>query len=552
LSFVQDVVRDIAYRTLSRRERSALHLAAADYLGELGDEELVEAQAEHLYEAYGAARDTDAAASIAGRAISALAIAARRAMTLRVPERALEHLQRALEMVVEPDLRATLLADTALAALAAARFDIAEDVLRRSIAGADERGDRRGGARARAQLASVLLSEERHASAIGDLEEALRNMGDATADPIGIELLGQLARAHALVGDNEAAIGQSERALAAARQLDLPALAVDALTTLGTARARNGEEAAGLADLRMAVDEAERRGIIRAELRARNNLAWLAVLDDPRITLQTARAGLAAAVRMGVGDMAVQLTLVICAVSVELGNWVDALALIDDAQTRPSAASHRADLAASEAIIRSLRGERAATTALGQLTLDAETDPQTRAGVDHARAWHALLAGDYRNCLRLADAAAEYSLGADKWAAVVIGTRACLWSGDAASARMHVRWLEAASVRGRAAEAALRTAQAGVAAVAGDSGGAEKIYERAMGEWRTLELPLPLALCLAERYAFLGRDAAVKSSADLHEAEAILTSLGARGAVRAVRRLARYGREALSEKNSGS
>jgi class 3 adenylate cyclase len=551
LSFVQDVVRDIAYRTLSRRERSALHLAAADYLGGLGDEELVEAQAEHLYEAHAAARDTDAAAPIAKRAVSELAVAARRAMTLRVPERALEHLQRALEMVVEPDVRTTLLADTALAARAAARFDVAEEVLRLSIAAADERGDRRAGARARAQLASVLLSEERHASAIGDLEEALSNMGDATADPIGVELLGQLARANVLIGANEAAIEQSQRALAAARRLDLPALAVDALTTLGTARARKGDEGAGLADLRTAVEEAELRGIVRAELRARNNLAWLAVLDDPHVTLQTARAGLDVALRMGVGDMAVQLALVVCVVSVELGNWVDALALIDDARTRPSAASHRADLAASEAMIRSLRGDRAATAALDQLTLDAETDRQAQAGVDLARAWHALLAGDYENCLRLADAATEHSLGADQWAAMVIGARACLWSGDAAAARIHIERLEAASGPGRAAEAALHTAQAGGAALAGDSAAADKSYTRAVDGWRALDVPLPLALCLAERHALLQRDA-VKNSADLHEAEAILTSLGARGAVRAVRRLARYGREALSEKNSGN
>ena len=48
LSFVQEVVRDVAYSTVSMRDRRRLHLAAADHLETLDDEELVEAVAEHL------------------------------------------------------------------------------------------------------------------------------------------------------------------------------------------------------------------------------------------------------------------------------------------------------------------------------------------------------------------------------------------------------------------------------------------------------------------------------------------------------------------------
>ena len=57
LAFVQEVVHDVAYSTVSLRDRRTLHLAAADHLEALRDEELVEAVAEHLVAAHSAAPD---------------------------------------------------------------------------------------------------------------------------------------------------------------------------------------------------------------------------------------------------------------------------------------------------------------------------------------------------------------------------------------------------------------------------------------------------------------------------------------------------------------
>ena len=51
LVFVQDLVREVAYHTLARTERRALHLAAARYLETL-DEDVAEQLAGHLVEAH--------------------------------------------------------------------------------------------------------------------------------------------------------------------------------------------------------------------------------------------------------------------------------------------------------------------------------------------------------------------------------------------------------------------------------------------------------------------------------------------------------------------
>ncbi|HXH96269.1 MAG TPA: adenylate/guanylate cyclase domain-containing protein, partial [Gaiellaceae bacterium] len=71
--FLQDLVRRVAYETLSRHDRRSRHLAAADYLASgLGEEEAVEVVASHLLDAHRAAPDAPDAAEIRDRAREAL------------------------------------------------------------------------------------------------------------------------------------------------------------------------------------------------------------------------------------------------------------------------------------------------------------------------------------------------------------------------------------------------------------------------------------------------------------------------------------------------
>jgi predicted ATPase len=52
-TFLQDLLRHVAYETLPKRERREKHLAAADQLAAtLGEDEVAEVIASHLLEAY--------------------------------------------------------------------------------------------------------------------------------------------------------------------------------------------------------------------------------------------------------------------------------------------------------------------------------------------------------------------------------------------------------------------------------------------------------------------------------------------------------------------
>src|SRR5579859_2788592 len=81
--FLQDLVRHVAYETLSRRERRARHLTAAEHLSSaLAEDEVTEVVASHLVEAYRLDPEADDAAEIRNRASLALVGAAERAGSL--------------------------------------------------------------------------------------------------------------------------------------------------------------------------------------------------------------------------------------------------------------------------------------------------------------------------------------------------------------------------------------------------------------------------------------------------------------------------------------
>jgi class 3 adenylate cyclase len=519
LAFVQDLVRELAYRTLARSERQAGHLAAARYFESVGDEEFVESSAAHLAAAFTADPGNPEADPIGRQARDLLERSARRALSLHAPERALVNLERALAMPAELGERITLLEQAATAAARAGRLSTAERHLRELITMAPpSQGDRH-----RAQLASVLLMSHQNAPALAELESAV-GAGTATA-----ELVGQLARAHLLIGRDAEAVRWAQRALGLATRGDQRAVALDARITLGTGRVRAGHEAAGIRDLRAVVAEARANGLQTTELRARNNLAWLEVVDDPHRTFEIARDGGAVAARIGMLDWAVQMAELGCLAAIETGDWdwaLDTQARFDE---RPISDAYRLDLAASASIIRALRGLERPLEPLEALEpVDAETDPQDLAAADHARGWAAFLSGDPTSAAAHAQQGAERALGAERLRGLDLVARAHLWTGDLSALRDTVSAIDAMGVKGRWADAVAATLSAGISALEGEAGAAAG-YATAAAAWRELDLPLHLALCLLEWHRFVGAEAAT-----LAEARSVCDRLGARGLDRLV------------------
>ncbi|HUH17224.1 MAG TPA: AAA family ATPase [Methylomirabilota bacterium] len=527
ISFVQDVVREVAYRTLSRRERRALHLAAARYLDSLGDEELVEALAGHLVHAHQAEPSHADAAATALRARDTLGRAGRRALVLHSPERAADHFEQALALAGTDGERAELLAEAAASARLAARFEIAEAHLREHIAHAATAGDTTVAGRATAQLASLLLQLQRNDSALAELERATTAIDRRAPDPATAELAAQLARAQMLRGAYDDALAWAQRALDDARALNLGPIATDVLVTRGTTRWSAGSHEEGLADLREAIDLARAGEQLSTELRARNNLAWLSMADDPHVTFETAVEGARLATEMGVGDMMLQLAEVAASAALETGDWERAVALIAEIEPTRMAASHRIDFALLRATYAALRGDVDPAAPIDELgPLPPDTDQQLIGAVAVARSWIAFAAGDHETARRLADEAASASLGVAKHDALALAVRCCVRIGDAAGAAERIDSLERLELWGRTAATTEEGLRAALSALTGEAAEARAAFGRATAALRAIGLPLRLGLTLADQHLVGAGGRQTRS-----QALATLRALGADGLV---------------------
>ncbi len=107
-AFVQALVREVAYGTLSKRDRRARHLTAARHLESLGDEELAGVVASHFVAAYRAAPDGPAGEAVAAQARVSLLATADRAEALGALGQAIDALTSALEVTRDPSDHARL------------------------------------------------------------------------------------------------------------------------------------------------------------------------------------------------------------------------------------------------------------------------------------------------------------------------------------------------------------------------------------------------------------------------------------------------------------
>ena len=99
--FLQDLVRHVAYETLSKRERLIGHLAAAEYLivAFADDDEVVEVVASHYLAAYEAAPDADDAEETRKKAQLMLARAGERAASVGAAVEAQRYFEQSADLV---------------------------------------------------------------------------------------------------------------------------------------------------------------------------------------------------------------------------------------------------------------------------------------------------------------------------------------------------------------------------------------------------------------------------------------------------------------------
>jgi tetratricopeptide (TPR) repeat protein len=249
--FLQDLVRHVAYETLSKRERRARHLAAAAHLhaafGE-DEDEVVEVIASHYLAALEAVPDADDATEIVSMARATLVRAGERAESLAAAAEARRYFERAVELADDPSERARLLDRAGEMAMRAADTDAARALFDESIVLYEERGDTHAAARVLAKLSRLDANTGRRDEAIARAERAFAVIAQDAPDEGLAVLAARLAILHWFSGDSERADERAEFALDIAEAHAFPeALALALRARAGIAYTRGHmQEAEGL------------------------------------------------------------------------------------------------------------------------------------------------------------------------------------------------------------------------------------------------------------------------------------------------------------------
>ena len=282
--FLQELLRQVAYETLSRRDRKSRHLAAVSALEltfEGADQEVPEVIASHLLAACEAAPDDPDAPEIRERARAALAQAGERAAALAAPEEAQRYLDQAAALAANDRLIAAgLLERAGTLALQAGDSAGARERLEQAIDLYDREATAPAAARAGVALADVDLAEGSLEEGIRRLEAALSTLEEEGVSAELADTYASLGRLQILRGDPEAGAVTLERALHLAEALALDETFVQALTSKAVVLMREGRHAEARILLEGAVGRAPTRDHYHGWWRSANNLTQALLHSD--------------------------------------------------------------------------------------------------------------------------------------------------------------------------------------------------------------------------------------------------------------------------------
>jgi class 3 adenylate cyclase/tetratricopeptide (TPR) repeat protein len=521
--FLQDLVKRVAYETLSKRDRKEKHLAVATWFeSSWGGEErdVVEVVASHYLEAFNLAPQDPDADVVKERAADVLFQAGERAASLAANAEAERYFQKAAELVGAPIRQAELLDHAGEAAWKTGRADAASQQWERSIAIYESEGKSHAAARVSAALGRVEASRGHIDQALERMERAYVVLANDPPDADLAILADGLGALHLMAGDREKAMRLNEKALDIAEALRLPEMLSQALNTKAAILATgHAEEALALFEhaLKLALDNS----LHSAALRAYNNLANAYNSGDRyRDGLPLLRDLLALARK--VGDRVSELSTVgeLTYVLMQLGEWDEAtelassipeselheaggelLSLVTFAETYV----HRGQLQESKKLISTF--ERMATS----------DDVQERGSYLAARACLLRGTGNFGDALSDAEEAVAAALevfGPQHQAvksAIVEAVESAFSLGDYAKVRDLVAWIDALRpgerpqyLRGQAARFRGRLGSIG------DPGVVEPAFIEAAEIFSQIGMPFWLAVTQLEHAEWLmanGRDA---------------------------------------------
>jgi class 3 adenylate cyclase/tetratricopeptide (TPR) repeat protein len=335
--FVQDLVRSVAYGTLTRRDRKVRHLSAAAYLESSWSEEegVAEVIASHLLEAFEADADAPDAAALRQRACDALVRAGDHAASLAAAASAEHYYERALALADPVDQAAlhTRAGQMAWQQLhtASARRHLDEAVALHAAAG-------RVGAAARTSvtLADIDSHELKRDQAADRMERAFAELSATESGAVDHEddlaiVAAEVARRLVLADRSpDVAMDRVELALTIAeRRGDWPVFC-EAINTKGMILGGRGRREEARALLACALDHALATDNHPAALRAYNNIAADLQSSDPGRASAYTDKGIALARLLGRRREEIMFVIGQLPALIDLGRWDAATTVVAD------------------------------------------------------------------------------------------------------------------------------------------------------------------------------------------------------------------------------
>jgi len=281
--FLQDLVRKVAYETLSKKDRKAKQLAAAAIIESSGgdESETVEVVAAHYLAAYREAPAASDAAHIRDKTRGLLIRAGERAASLAAPAEAQRYFTQAIELTDRSDTKADLLERAGQMALQGGGLERARADFELAMGIFASAGDGHSFARVTARLGEVDWLEGRLNEAVERMEEALPVLLRHKPDADLATVAAQLGRLHFFKGhDAGLALRRIETALSIAEPMGFTEVVSQALNTKALVMLYQGRPEESLGLVRHALDVALQNDHSSAALRAYNNLAELLFRRD--------------------------------------------------------------------------------------------------------------------------------------------------------------------------------------------------------------------------------------------------------------------------------
>ncbi|MEP7378264.1 MAG: hypothetical protein ABI725_01740 [Chloroflexota bacterium] len=528
--FVQALIREVSYNTLSRKDRKTRHLAAARFFEQLDSDELASALAGHYLAAHANAAEGPEQDALAAQARVALKAAAERASRLGAYDQAVQFLQQALSVTMESRDRAELLERASEFAGIASKHSLAVQLARDAIDAHKESGDRLGEARATSALGWVMLNARYDTDALELLKAAVTQFADLDDPLILADMKVNLARAwnqFERVEGESRALALSDEALLVAEHGNHPKLLVKGLLNKGVALGGQGRLREAIALIGAGGDLAREHGLTEQLLASLTVRGYYLGEVDNEEAYRCFLEGLDLARRVGHRALTREFVNNVGYTSFLTGDWERGLAELDATLEEDLETTGRIWLMSNQLIIRASRGDPI-DEPLAQLDHLATQVPEP----------HVLTAphdthGNYAQAQgRFADAQRHWLAVAAAWpsqapASYYQAARPALWSGDLAAVEQNSADLDATGVHGPVVEARRSNLRAAIAALEGRSRDAVALYGDAFAAWGNLKVAWEQALTGVDMATVLDPTepavaAAIKTSRE------ILSRLGAK------------------------